>query len=363
MLIYDDPVFSELTDPRVQLLIDLLSHNIYGEEVPVVLNSAGLNPGDYPLAQAKLTWTTAVPDAARLGKLGVLVGVVTAARPAFALELERRMSQLLQPVAAGGGWYQHDDPYTCSFVGLRSARAVIDRVELRTGLRQLAEDQYWVLVVHGQPRSGKSHTWLLVDHLRTVGKLIGVNRFARVTTHRWSGEVTGDAIAQSLASKLGLSIDLTQSEELDDVRVRKFLDHLVGVYPGDGITRWIILDGLDRPGVQEGARDLARGLIQLVEDGELPQTRLIVTGLDPLGLHVGYAVRTEEIPAIDRTLLRVFLTDVATHLGRMASNGELEEWIAEILGPGPQPRDLSEVEESVVRLVTTRWVQAVGQDG
>jgi hypothetical protein len=144
--------------------------------------------------------------------------------------------------------------------------------------------------------------------------------------------------------------------------VRKFLDHLVGVYPGgDGITRWIILDGLDRPGVQEGARDLARGLIQLVEDGELPQTRLIVTGLDSLGLNVGYAVRTEEIPAIDRVLLRAFLADVATHLGRTTCDGELEEWIAEILGPGPQPRDLSEVEASVVRLVTTRWVQEVGQ--
>jgi hypothetical protein len=360
VLTYDDPAFGELTDPRVRLLIDLLSSNIYGDQIPVALGSAGLSVGDYPLTTAKLAWTNVVPDAARLGKLGALVGVVSASRPAFARELERKMSQLLQPV--GGGWYRHDDPYKHSFVGLRSARAVIDRGGLRSGLRELAEDQYWVLVVHGQPRSGKSHTWLLVDHLRTVGKLVGVNRFVRVTTHHWSGEVTGEAIAQSLAAKLGLSIDLTPSGELDDARVRKFLDHLVGVYPGgDGITRWIILDGLDRPGVQEGARDLARGLIQLVEDGELPQTRLIITGLDPLGLNVGYAVRTEEIPAIDRALLRAFLADVATHLGRTTCDGELEEWIAEILGPGPQLRDLSEVEASVVRLVTTSWVQEVGQ--
>lgn len=361
MLTYDDPAFGELTDPRVRLLIDLLSRNIFGDQIPVALGSAGLSAGDYPLTPAKLAWTNVVPDAARLGKLGALVGVVSASRPALARELERQMSQLLQPVA-GGGWYRHDDPYEYSFVGLRTARAVIDRIGLRSGLRELAEDQYWVLVVHGQPRSGKSHTWLLVDHLRTAGKLVGVNRFVRVTTHNWSGEVTGEAITQSLAAKLGLSIDLASSGELDDARVRKFLDHLVGVYPGgDGITRWIILDGLDRPGVQEGVRDLARGLIQLVEDGELPQTRLIVTGLETLGLHVGYAVRTEEIPAIDRALLRAFLTDVAKHLGRTTCDGELEEWIAEILGPGPQPRDLSEVEASVVRLVTTRWVQKVSQ--
>jgi hypothetical protein len=364
MLAYDDPAFGELTDPRARLLIDLLSSNVFGEaQVEATLGAAGLNPGDYPLSTAKLAWTAAVPDAARLGKLAALVDAVSGSKPAFGRELERRMSQLLRPAGAGS-WYGHEDPYACAFVGLRSARAVIDRVRLRSGLRELAEDQYWVLVVFGQPRSGKSHTWLLVDHLRTAGRLVGVNRFTRVTTHRWSGEVTGEMIAQSLASKLALSIDLAPSGELDDARVRKFLDHLVGVYPsGDGVTRWIILDGLDRPGVQEGARDLARGLIQLVEDGELPQTRLIVTGLEPLGLHVGYAVRTEEIPAIDRTLLRAFLTDVAAHLGRATNDAELDTWIAEILGPGPQPRDLSEVEASVVRLVTTRWAQGVSRVG
>lgn len=183
MATYDDPAFGELTDPRVRLLIDLLSRNIFGDQIPPALGMAGLNPGDYPLTPAKLAWTTVVPEAARLGKLGALVGVVSASKPAFARELERQMHQLLQPVTAGGGWYRHDDPYACSFVGLRCARALIDRVGLRSSLRELAENEYWVLVVHGQPRSGKSHTWVLVDHLRTVGRLVGVNRFARVTTH------------------------------------------------------------------------------------------------------------------------------------------------------------------------------------
>nr|BFE71320.1 hypothetical protein GCM10020092_046210 [Actinoplanes digitatis] len=359
---YDDPAFGELTDPRVRLLIDLLSRDVHGELIAVALSSAGLDPGDYPLDRARLTWTAAVPDAARLGRLGALIEVVSATRPTFTRELESRLALLLRPPPAGG--YSEDDPYRCSFVGLRGARAVIDRAGLRDGLRDLAEDQYWVLVVHGHPRSGKSHTWLLVDHLRNVGKLVGVNRFARVTTHRWSGEVTGEAVAMSLASELGLPVTLSPSGELDDARVRKFLDHLVGVYPGDdGVTRWIILDGLDRPGVQEGARDLARGLIQLVEDGELPQTRLIVTGLDPLGLHVGYAVRTEEIPAIDGTLLRAFLTDVAARLGRDIGDAELDAWITEILGPVPAARDLSEVEAAVVRLVRSNWTREAGPVG
>jgi hypothetical protein len=115
--------------------------------------------------------------------------------------------------------------------------------------------------------------------------------------------------------------------------------------------------------VQDGARDLARGLIQLVENHELRQTRLIITGLDPLGLHVGYTVRTENIPAIDHEKLREFLDDVATHLGRTTSDAELEEWIAEILGSGPEPRDLGEVESSVFHLVTTHWAEGLGQRG
>ena len=102
-----------------------------------------------------------------------------------------------------------------------------------------------------------------------------MNRFVRVTTHTWSGEVSGEDLALSLADKLGLDIKLTPSRELDDARIRKILDMVIGRYPqGDGITRWIILDGLDRPGVQNSARDMAKRLITLVDEGELPQTRL-----------------------------------------------------------------------------------------
>ncbi|MEV6925057.1 hypothetical protein AB0M46_11225 [Dactylosporangium sp. NPDC051485] len=348
----DDLVYADLRHPRTELLIDLLARTVYGDAVPLALERAGLNPGIYPLGTAWLAWTHAVPDAFQQGRLGALVDAVSELKPAFRRELDRRLEQ-----APGAGWYRHADPFAWCFVGPRTVRAVIDRYELRASLRQLARADYWVLVVHGPPRSGKSHTWLLLEHLRSAGGLAG-HRFARVTTHYWTGEVTGPAFAESLAAKLGLDVDLTPSGELDDAWVRKFLDRLVGAYPDDGATRWIILDGLDRPGVQQSARDLARGLIARVEDAELPHTRLVVTGLDPFGLPGRHAVRVEEIPAIDGAVLRRFLADVAGHLGRDTTGAELDACVAEILGPGPQPPDLALVEESVVRLVTTRWVSA-----
>jgi hypothetical protein len=100
-----------------------------------------------------------------------------------------------------------------------------------------------------------------------------------------------------------------------------------------------------------------------VEDGELQQTRLVVTGLDPLGLQVGYAARVEEIPVIDHALVSSFLQDVAAYLGRTVTDAELDECLCEVLGPGPEQRDLGEVERAVVQLVKTRWAQGAGHGG
>ena len=144
-------------------------------------------------------------------------------------------------------WYEHDDPYTSGFVGLRADRAVINRVRLRQGLRQLATEQYRILLITGAERSGKSHSWDLVQHLRDARKLPGQHRFIKVSTHEWAGKVTGVDLARSLNNKLDLGINLMPSGELDEALIRKFLESIVGRFPQDDITRWIILDGLDRP--------------------------------------------------------------------------------------------------------------------
>ena len=71
---------------------------------------------------------------------------------------------------------------------------------------------------------------------------------------------------------------------------------IVGRYPRDRLIRWIVLDGLDRPLVQETARDVARQLIVLVSDGDLPDTRLVITGFDTLGLDGDGSYQTEAYP-------------------------------------------------------------------
>jgi hypothetical protein len=315
------------------------------------LQDAGLSPEDYPEQIARLTWAAAVPDAARRGLLSNLIDCIAAEMPAFRKELEDELDLVIIERA----WYHHNDPYASGFVGPGALRAVIDRDGLRGGLRNLATDQYRILLVSGETRTGKSHSWVLITHLRDAGNLKGEHRFVRVTAHGM-GNVTGEDLASTLADKLGLTIHVTPSSELPEARGRKILNMIVGCYPqSDGVTRWIILDGLDLPGVQDSAREVAKTLITMVAEGELPRTRLIATGLKSLG-PVGYKVPVEQIPAIDEALMKAFLADVAKHLDHTFAPGELDACVARVLGTGGPPRDLQEIENSVLELAQG-WVE------
>jgi hypothetical protein len=357
MVNLDELTLTDVGDPRAAFVIDLLTRRVYAEEaIAAALEGARLVPGDYRLTRARLAWTEAVPDAARLGRLDALVRGAAVREPALLAELEQRLAELAAPPGAAS-WYAHADPLGSRFVGPGAKRAVVDRAELRAGLRALSTDDYRILLVSGGPRTGKSHTWVLIDHLRNTGRLAGAHRFVRVTTHAWSGPVTGEDMAGSVAAKLGVDLRLVESREPEETRVRKILDKLVGSYPQDDAVRWIVLDGLDRPAVRDSARDFARRMITLVDEGELPRTRLVVTGLDVLGLDLGFGVCTETIPAIDAVLVKAFLTDVAAHLARETGEAEIDALVAEVLPPGG-PRDLRVVEEDLVRIVSERWGRA-----
>jgi hypothetical protein len=341
-------------DPRTRIIAEILTKTIYHEEaIADAITGAGLVPGDYLPNVAKLAWVQAVPDVIREHRLDALVGAVGAHDPAFGATLEARLKPLLG-MPGVGGWYPCHDPFYCGFVGPGAGRALIDRAGLRGGLHDLAVDDYRVLVVYGPSGSGKTHSWRLIDHLRQAGKLTG-HKCVRVSTHKWgNAEVTGEMVAQSLADRLGLEIRPAGSGELEDARARKLLDLITGKYPADGVTRWIVIDGLDRPRVRDSARDVGRDLITMVADGELENTRLVITGFDAGWIGDSGSVRFETIPAIDAALVRAFLTDTATRLGRPVGAAELHAHVTEVLGGDPAPT-LAEIEDAIVRLVKREW--------
>jgi hypothetical protein len=311
-----------------------------------------------------VAWTAAVPDAAEQCKLDELVACVAEDNRAFRTELEQRMLPLLALPGGGRTWYRCDDPFACGFVGPGAGRAVIDRQELRQRLQDLLAEEYRVLIVTGQPGTGKTHSWQLIDHLQQAAAMMASHRFVRVPTHDMRGEVSGKDLALKLALKLGMRLGLDIGPDVRDAQVSDsdILDTIVGHYPHDGVTRWIVLDGLDRPLVKECARDAARYLIALVSDGELPKTRLIITGFDTLGFAVPGSYQVERIPPIDETLVSTFLATVASHLGCRTSPEELAALAAEVVEAGGSPLSLREVETAVVQLVKKRWAEGPGDD-
>lgn len=360
--------FNELNrgDSRLIVVTRFLARAAHDRgERETALEIAGMPPELYERDIPWLAWLAAVNDAVNQGKLEALVEAVATVKLDSVLRqsLERELANM--PTAAAGGdrmWYQCVNPWDSRFVGPDASRAVIDRSGLRSGLRDLAREQRRVLVISGAAGSGKSHSLLLIEHLQDAHQLIG-HRFAIVSTHEWGGEVTGVQLALTLARRLGLDLDLKPGgDELGDALVRKILDLIAGRYPQDQASPcWIILDGLDRPLVHESARDMARRLIVMVGLGALRPTRLIVTGLDELTNEERRYASWERIPVIDDSLMREFLSAVAGQLGYQLRQGELDAYVAGVLGSGTVLRTLGEVEDAVIDLVRTRL--AVSHDG
>jgi hypothetical protein len=99
----NDPSLSDPRDPKTLLIIDMLSESIYRtDETIALLEAAGLKPGLYPHGTAKQMWTAAIPDAAREGKLPVLIDRIVDEHPPFGRELERRLQSLPPPPSPPG---------------------------------------------------------------------------------------------------------------------------------------------------------------------------------------------------------------------------------------------------------------------
>ena len=101
MLALGDLSLADSGDPRLRLIIEMLTKTVYRpNRVEASLEAARLNPGDYPTGSTRITWAAAVPDAARREKLTALIADVVAEDPAFGQELERRLRCLPPPPSA-----------------------------------------------------------------------------------------------------------------------------------------------------------------------------------------------------------------------------------------------------------------------
>lgn len=350
------------SDPRSRALVNLLTEAIFErDEIVDVLRTVQLHPGDYPDRWSRLTWTAAVQDAAKKGRLRDLIDAITVKQPQFGRVWRAQCAALESEARVSSPWYTCPDPFESRFVGGGASRAMIDREGLRRGLRELVSDEYRVMVVTGSPRSGKSHSWRLVEHLREIGPASGVPPFRAVlvTTHDWSVPAKAEDVMAALVDNLGIDLDIRLTDELPESRARKLVNKLIGRYPDDGVLRWIVFDGLDRPGVQPEVVELVLRIARAANDGRLPKTRILVTGLnETIDSDLEGLIRREEIPALRTETFRDFFISIADHLNREIDENRLDEMIAEAVQGWAGNVDLGEVERAVYRLAHDRLLSS-----
>lgn len=319
------------SDPIADRLHALLRTAIYhSEEIEQICREIRLDPSDrYWGESGRSLWPGVTRDAADIGELENLVRKVRERRPALAAGFDA----VLNAELPSESWYSCADPFKSKLVGPGNRRAVLDRDGLRTGLIAIARQDYPVLAIHGPAGSGRSYSKRILQHA------------AAHATHRWELVIVdaeehlpnpahaGDLL-RALAAKLHLpfTVDVDELTE-DTAKARETVNSFVGAFSRclPKAQRWIFLDSLDRQRVKPDLHAAVGHLAWEIVDGQLNDTRLIVTGhpgdFAPDVLDV---LRREEITHIAEQQIRAFFRGIAHDIDRTLESDDLAKLVADV---------------------------------
>ena len=208
-------------------------------------------------------------------------------------------------------------------------RPIADRDPLRTALRTLATAQNGadsVLVIAGEKRTGKSHG------IRLAASSAPPNQHARVDTLDWTAtqiyawDLAGAIYPPGLVELENLTFDPTK----EDSKVPWLLTWLKGKLAGK--QTWILLDHCNRPNLTKAAESLIYQLINWVDEGKLPNVRLIVADVDQDRLPRAFMKRGRwDIAGLpDREAVGTWITSLAKHLGKPCDEVKCREYLDEV---------------------------------
>jgi hypothetical protein len=163
-------------------------------------------------------------------------------------------------------------PYYACFA---ESRPFVDREDLRPVLERLhapkpaALKKPRILVVGGNPKTGKTYTKYLISHL---GAQYG---FEVRIIDLWSGDPTPASVATRIASQMKLSdIPEPGTEQLTRF-LTIFFDRFVGQVAKS--AWWIVLDGFEQISVSQELTEFIGQLAMKINDS-LPNVRLVLLG-------------------------------------------------------------------------------------
>ncbi|MGH3177206.1 MAG: hypothetical protein ACRDPF_25460 [Streptosporangiaceae bacterium] len=330
---------------RGAALVDLLVNGYPADyQMRALVTDLGMSQGVMPAPMdLGLMWFELAQTMHQSRTLRRAAGLLVAKTPALAERVAELLADDLRAIDGNPA-----DPYQVALLAGR--RPLIDRRELRTTLKEFLDYNLPAFVVRGESRTGKTYSFQLILHIAAA------MRNVLVVHVDFSQAATGDSAAALMArlrSRLGLP--QPTDGDGDSTRTRSVLDQvdqLVGTYRfNDQLRRIIVIDGLNRTGLQGDVNQLAAMLITEVAHNQLPRTQLVLTGytgeVDPAH---GDLVAKEDVLTITSTHIRSYFEGLV--LGRALADDELNDLVAEALRGEGDIQDLAQrVRDCALRLL------------
>ena len=221
----------------------------------------------------------------------------------------------------------------------------VDRQKLTDRL-----DELWlggrsgVLVVRGDRYSGRSHSWWRIVDAASSTRVTA----CRIDVSRDPGTWKVGKLVERVASELqidrqGLKDGLAQGSTQSGALVNALIAHFRH-WQGE---RWcLVLDGLDRPGVEPAIIELVEDLIAEVLSRSIPPLSVILLGY---GEHSQQTFRarilTEQIQWLQRSDLCTWLDAVARAVGNVAQQSDLDGTAAAVFNGIAPPFDAETMDQ------------------
>ncbi|MET7405704.1 effector-associated domain EAD1-containing protein [Streptomyces parvulus] len=259
-LLLDQPFFDS-ADPRACELLDVLLR-VYDAKDAVrrFAESAGLLTAaidwDGPMADV---WPRVLEHAASARKLRRLVEVVSEDPNSGAYEIFKLLLNQEPPAMDA-------DPFGALLVGGGRSRAFIDRAELREVLREMLHTEGGkVLIVEGDPRSGKTWTWHLLCHVLGNRRIVPY----KIDLTAYEPPVEVHDIVAALEDQIGWSMDEVDVYGSEDAKVRRLVNLTKQRTRALTEDHWLVFDGLAATDLAPPALRLVERLAEAVADGEM----------------------------------------------------------------------------------------------
>jgi len=237
-------------------------------------------------------------------------------------------------------WYGRHDPNDTLFIG---KLPFLNRNVLRSHLNEIANGDASVVAVSGPPLSGKSYSWNLLRKLCDARGLIGVN--IDLGEYRLPSVCGPEDLMKDIARHLdigsGVEVEKEVEKEAEPARQAIALTGWLAGKLSSRTERWLVmLDGLDRASLSQGARDLVDKLIEKTAKQALRGFNLVVVGYEREIADPRVLLLREPLNPIGESEIGEFFRGVAKQVGRPIDEEGVGVAVAKVLADLADPRVL-----------------------